>query len=289
MARARQAIACARKVGLGVGIYLITGIPGETAEDVEASVRFIRETHPQDVQVSPLAVYPGTQVWARLRAQGQVSPDFFRTSGDAEVFARVDAHTERALRRLEAEGEKAKRRAAYGPEDFAAQKAWLGYCAVTNLLCGEALEAEGHLDDAEAQYAEIIAREPGSTWGFLKRALLRQRRGQRRPAREDLATPASWGSPISTRAAIEAMPAGCIAVVDAMGVTDAGIFGDILCSRMVKRGITALVTGPDGRAISVAFNEALGQIRFGVAPQKNDVTSPAPGHAPGEVAPAPTN
>ena len=28
------------------------------------------------------------------------------------------------------------------------------------------------------------------------------------PAREDLATPASWASPISTRAAIEAMPAG---------------------------------------------------------------------------------
>lgn len=187
VARARQAIACARKVGLGVGIYLITGIPGETAEDVEASVRFIRETHPQDVQVSPLAVYPGTQVWARLRAQGQVSPDYFRAAGDAEVFARVDAHTERALRRLEAEGEKAKRRAAYGPEDFAAQKAWLGYCAVTNLLCGEALEADGRMDDAEAQYAEIIAREPGSTWGFLKRALLRQRRGQRRPAREDLA------------------------------------------------------------------------------------------------------
>ena len=48
-------------------------------------------------------------------------------------------------------------------------------------------------------------------------------------AREDLATPASWASPISTRAAIEAMPAGCITVVDAMGVTDAGIFGDILC------------------------------------------------------------
>ncbi|HQP67579.1 MAG TPA: ribonuclease activity regulator RraA, partial [Quisquiliibacterium sp.] len=36
------------------------------------------------------------------------------------------------------------------------------------------------------------------------------------PAREDLATPESWSSPISTRAAIEAMPEGCIAVVDAM-------------------------------------------------------------------------
>ena len=62
------------------------------------------------------------------------------------------------------------------------------------------------------------------------------------PAREDLATPASWGSPISTRAAIEAMPAGCIAVVGAMGVTDAGIFGDILCARMQKRAVAALVS-----------------------------------------------
>jgi regulator of RNase E activity RraA len=62
------------------------------------------------------------------------------------------------------------------------------------------------------------------------------------PAREDLATPESWSSPISTRAAIEAMPADCIAVVDAMGITDAGIFGDILCARMQVRGVAALVT-----------------------------------------------
>jgi len=62
------------------------------------------------------------------------------------------------------------------------------------------------------------------------------------PAREDLATPESWSSPISTRAAIEAMPAACIAVVDAMGITDAGIFGDILCARMAKRGVAALVS-----------------------------------------------
>jgi regulator of RNase E activity RraA len=62
------------------------------------------------------------------------------------------------------------------------------------------------------------------------------------PAREDLATPESWSSPISTRAAIEAMPEGCITVVDAMGVTDAGIFGDILCARMANRGVAGLVT-----------------------------------------------
>jgi regulator of RNase E activity RraA len=70
------------------------------------------------------------------------------------------------------------------------------------------------------------------------------------PAREDLATPESWASPKSTRAAIEAMPEGAIAVVDAMGITDAGIFGDILCARMKKRGVAALVT--DGVVRDVA-------------------------------------
>lgn len=62
------------------------------------------------------------------------------------------------------------------------------------------------------------------------------------PAREDLATPESWASPRSTRGAIEAMPEGVVAVADAMGLTSAGIFGDILVARMKKRGVAALVT-----------------------------------------------
>src|SRR5438270_5303513 len=62
------------------------------------------------------------------------------------------------------------------------------------------------------------------------------------PVREDLATPESWAKPISTRGAIEEMPEGCVAVADAMGVTTAGIFGDILTMRMVRRGVAALVT-----------------------------------------------
>jgi len=62
------------------------------------------------------------------------------------------------------------------------------------------------------------------------------------PAREDLATPASWASPISTRTAIEAMEDGVICVADANGVTDAGIFGDILCARMAYRKVGALIT-----------------------------------------------
>lgn len=88
------------------------------------------------------------------------------------------------------------------------------------------------------------------------------------PAREDLATPESWGSPKSTRAAIEAMPEGCIAVVDAMGVTDAGIFGDILCARMARKGIAALIT--DGVVRDVA-----GVLGTGLPVWCNGVAAPA--------------
>jgi regulator of RNase E activity RraA len=77
------------------------------------------------------------------------------------------------------------------------------------------------------------------------------------PAREDLATPASWASPISTRAAIEAMPEGCVAVVDAMGTQDAGIFGDILCARMAQRKVAALVTDGVVRDVSGVLETGL--------------------------------
>jgi len=70
------------------------------------------------------------------------------------------------------------------------------------------------------------------------------------PAREDLATPEAWANPRSTRGAVEAMPPGCVAVADAMGVTDAGIFGDLLCARIMKRQVAALVT--DGVVRDVA-------------------------------------
>lgn len=77
------------------------------------------------------------------------------------------------------------------------------------------------------------------------------------PAREDLATPESWASPISTRAAIEAMPGGVIAVAGSMGATDAGIFGDILCARMVKRQVAALITDGVVRDMSGVLSTGL--------------------------------
>jgi hypothetical protein len=54
------------------------------------------------------------------------------------------------------------------------------------------------------------------------------------------------------------------------------------------QALEEMVTGPDGLAVSAALNEALLQIRFGIAPQKNLSTSPASGGERGESAPIPS-
>jgi len=186
MKHAHRALSLVRKVGMNLGIYLITGIPGEQWEDVEVTASLVRLARPHDVQISPLALYPGTRLFDRYREEGRISPDFFRGAGDAEIFARVDAHTEKALRYLAEVSAQVRPKAVYTPEEFAEQKQWLGFCAVTNLLCGEAAEEAGRPLEAEAEYAEVIRQEPGNTWGFLKRALLRRHQGRPQEAQADL-------------------------------------------------------------------------------------------------------
>jgi regulator of RNase E activity RraA len=45
-----------------------------------------------------------------------------------------------------------------------------------------------------------------------------------------------------TRDAVESMPAGSVIIADARGVTDVGTFGDIVVTRIAKRGIAAIVS-----------------------------------------------
>jgi regulator of RNase E activity RraA len=91
------------------------------------------------------------------------------------------------------------------------------------------------------------------------------------PMREDLAGPAlvKLGN---SRAAIEAMDDGSFAVIDAMGVTDAGVAGDVLCARMALRGAAGLVT--DG-----AIRDIVGVEHSGLPVWSRGTASPAPGNS----------
>jgi regulator of RNase E activity RraA len=91
------------------------------------------------------------------------------------------------------------------------------------------------------------------------------------PMREDLTGPV-LATLKNSRAAIEAAEAGCIVVIDAMGVVDAGVAGDVLCARMVRRGVKGLVT--DG-----AIRDVAGVEESGLPVWSQGTASPAPGNS----------
>ena len=61
------------------------------------------------------------------------------------------------------------------------------------------------------------------------------------------------------------MPEGAVVVGDAMGASSAGIFGDILCARMQKRNVAALVTDGAVRDRAGVLRSALPVSCAGVA------------------------
>ena len=91
------------------------------------------------------------------------------------------------------------------------------------------------------------------------------------PMREDLVGPA-LAKLGNSRAAIEAMEADSFAVIDAMGIADAGVAGDVLCARMALRGVAGLVT--DG-----AIRDIVGVERSGLSVWARGTASPAPGNS----------
>lgn len=178
-----RAAAAVRRVGINLSVYLITGIPGEGEDDLQQSVRLIGRIRPQDGQVSPLVYYPGTQLFAKAVRAGEVSAGLFEQEGGEGFPVRRDPFVERSrLTLLKALG-KAALKGRFTPREFAGQRALLGYCFVTEMLCAESLEQEGDWEGALALYRGMVRAEPENPWGHLLLAGLRARLDQLPAAR----------------------------------------------------------------------------------------------------------
>lgn len=87
------------------------------------------------------------------------------------------------------------------------------------------------------------------------------------PMREDVATRESYAQPGSLREAIESVPAGAVAVIEARGDTGCGTLGDILLQRLKIRGCVGVVS--DG-----AMRDVADMIAVGLPVFCNGVTAP---------------
>ncbi len=99
------------------------------------------------------------------------------------------------------------------------------------------------------------------------------------PMREDLSTVASLADVTNpARRAVEETPKGHVLVIDARGMADIGVIGDILAARMQARGVAGVVT--DGGVRDV---DAVADLDFPV--WCTDAAAPASihGHASGDL------
>jgi len=173
----RAAAAATRRVGLGLSIYLITGIDSETDEDLGATVRLIEEIRPHDGLVSPMTVYPGTALYEDAKSRFGLGDDYWARSRSEAYFVRDDPWTRRALRTLAATLRRTGRRAAYGQADFERQRAVVGDCYALRLSAGEHWQRRRAWGRARAEYDAILRDNPRSLWARMRLGALAARRG----------------------------------------------------------------------------------------------------------------
>jgi hopanoid biosynthesis associated radical SAM protein HpnJ len=58
------------KLGIVIHGTFIVGLPGETPETIESTIRFANEINPHTIQVSLAAPYPGTELYRQAEANG---------------------------------------------------------------------------------------------------------------------------------------------------------------------------------------------------------------------------
>lgn len=163
----KSAAYASRRAGINLSAYLITGVIGEAEGDLEATLSLIAEIKASDGQVSPLAYYPGTALFEKSVAAGIARQDLFEAETAEAIYLRNDPFVARSTGRLLSKLAKVAQQNRYKGMDFRSQKEVLGYCHATNVLAGEYFESVGRWQSAEAEYNEIVGREPDNPWGWL--------------------------------------------------------------------------------------------------------------------------
>lgn len=164
------------RVGLSLSIYLIAAVPGETTADRAATERLVARMRPDDLQIAPLAYYPGTALYNSAVRHGNATADLFEQNQEAALTLHPEGERLAAalLQRLD--------RLRHRPSlpELQSTHRRTGYCAVGALQIGDYYSSIGDWQNALSAYSEITRREPDHPWGWQLLAELHEELGNRR-------------------------------------------------------------------------------------------------------------
>ncbi len=165
----REAARAARRAGVYLFIYLMAGMEGEGRGDIRKTIALIRSILPGDGIVSPVALYPGTELYESVRASGEIDDAVWFNRGDAGVYLRNDLEVGQWIKELVTELGAIRERSWYTARDFSLHHRVAGSdCWVTSILEGDYYLDEERYDDARRCYAAVTGAFPRNQWGFLR-------------------------------------------------------------------------------------------------------------------------
>lgn len=167
-----QAARLTREAGINLSVYLITGVPGETKEDLGETLRLIETIRLHDGQVAPLAYYPGTRLYEDAVRTGRAAADLFEKERATGLYARRDQFARAAMEAILEKIWGVVEKSRFMRGDFARQVETIGWCHATAVMAGEECRRQGDWKGAERWCREITVRQPDNPWGWLTSAEL---------------------------------------------------------------------------------------------------------------------
>ncbi|PKL18637.1 MAG: hypothetical protein CVV49_04985 [Spirochaetae bacterium HGW-Spirochaetae-5] len=148
----RKASAITRKVGVYLSFYLMTGMTGETTDDIEDTKKLVQQTKPHDVIVSPVAYYPGTKIYTTSMKKGNISDNIWFNSEENGLYLNKQSTNDRNI-------------------DFQIHRQLTGdNCWMNYIIEGDHYSAKSDIKKASLQYLKLIENYPDNIWGYLRMA-----------------------------------------------------------------------------------------------------------------------
>ena len=166
-----ETAAVTRKLGIYMSFYLMAGMPDETPDDVNATIKLIKKTLPHDVMVSPVAYYPGTDIYKCAKERGEISDSEWFKKHDSGIYLIDLKKTTPWMQKILEEAEKISDNARYTLKDFKAHRKICGDdCWMTDIMEGDHLFEEEEFEKAAELYNKVIVNNHENIWGHLRLA-----------------------------------------------------------------------------------------------------------------------
>lgn len=169
----QNAASITRKVGVYLSFYLMTGMTGESRGDLEKTKKLLTSSIPHDVIVSPVAYYPGTEIYTDSLNKGLINDSIWFNTEENGLYLSDQKENEKKINNILQHSAIVAQKSRYTEKDFKIHSQTSGEdCWINNIFEGDYYFEISKLKKASLYYDRLISEQPSNIWGYLRKAEL---------------------------------------------------------------------------------------------------------------------